>query len=326
MRFEEGSRGPPDRRRAARAGRRRAARHPPGQGDPLRRRRRPRVPEPHLDRRARHDAQGRRRGHLAVDPPPRRRQGQEEREDYLRFAPWKAEKEGEHDMDAERFAELARARAVHPHRLRQRLRQAVARPTSTAAPAAAARASPTSTTSRRNGPVVASFPATSADQLMLVTDQAKLIRIGARLAARHRPRLGRRALFNVADDEHVVSAVRLDERTSRRTSEDAESTRPIARAGRHADRRRRSRRRCRRRPGGRRMSVADARRLQGADGRADGSSWKPTAPSPARRSISPTATSTCRPPSSSTRPWPSISPGRTICTSPRSICRCWAMR
>ena len=37
-------------------GRRRAARHPPGQGDPLRRRRRPRVPEPHLDRRARHDA------------------------------------------------------------------------------------------------------------------------------------------------------------------------------------------------------------------------------------------------------------------------------
>ena len=35
--------------------RRRAARQPPGQGDPLRRRRRPRVPEPHLDRRARHE-------------------------------------------------------------------------------------------------------------------------------------------------------------------------------------------------------------------------------------------------------------------------------
>src|SRR3546814_6040253 len=30
----------------------------------------------------------------------------------------------------------------------------------------------------RNGPVVASFPATKAHQLMLVTDQAKLIRMG----------------------------------------------------------------------------------------------------------------------------------------------------
>jgi hypothetical protein len=41
------------------ARRRRAARHPRGQGDPLCRRRSARVPEPHLYRRARHDAEGR---------------------------------------------------------------------------------------------------------------------------------------------------------------------------------------------------------------------------------------------------------------------------
>src|SRR3546814_6236817 len=32
---------------------------------------------------------------------------QDEREDYLRFAPWKAEKDGTHTMTDERFAELA---------------------------------------------------------------------------------------------------------------------------------------------------------------------------------------------------------------------------
>src|SRR3546814_452084 len=32
---------------------------------------------------------------------------QEERDDYLRFAPWKAEKEGSPQMSAERFVELA---------------------------------------------------------------------------------------------------------------------------------------------------------------------------------------------------------------------------
>lgn len=64
---------------------------------------------------------------------------------------------------------------------------------------------------RRNGPVVASFTATTADQLMLVTNQAKLIRIGlGTLRVIGRGSAGVR-LFNVADKEHVVSAVRLDE-------------------------------------------------------------------------------------------------------------------
>ncbi|MFN5778431.1 MAG: DNA gyrase C-terminal beta-propeller domain-containing protein, partial [Novosphingobium sp.] len=61
----------------------------------------------------------------------------------------------------------------------------------------------------RNGPVVASFPASQADQLMLVTDQAKLIRLPLEsLRVIGRGSAGVR-LFNVADQEHVVSAVRL---------------------------------------------------------------------------------------------------------------------
>ncbi|KHL26026.1 DNA gyrase subunit A [Croceibacterium mercuriale] len=64
---------------------------------------------------------------------------------------------------------------------------------------------------RRNGPVVASFAATKEAQLMLVTDQAKLIRIGLdSLRVIGRNSAGVR-LFDVAKNEHVVSAVRIDE-------------------------------------------------------------------------------------------------------------------
>ena len=63
----------------------------------------------------------------------------------------------------------------------------------------------------RNGKLVASFPALDTDQLMLVTDQAKLIRLPLEtLRVIGRGSAGVR-LFNVADEEHVVSAVRLDE-------------------------------------------------------------------------------------------------------------------
>src|SRR5690606_31804316 len=60
---------------------------------------------------------------------------------------------------------------------------------------------------KRNGPVVASFTATKQDQLMLVTDQAKLIRMGLdslRVIGRNSAGV---KLFDVAKDEHVVSAV-----------------------------------------------------------------------------------------------------------------------
>ena len=64
---------------------------------------------------------------------------------------------------------------------------------------------------KRNGPVVASFTATKEHQLMLVTDQAKLIRIGLNtLRVIGRSSAGVR-LFDVAKGETIVSAVRLDE-------------------------------------------------------------------------------------------------------------------
>ncbi|MEZ5694089.1 MAG: DNA gyrase subunit A [Altererythrobacter sp.] len=63
----------------------------------------------------------------------------------------------------------------------------------------------------RNGQVVASFTATKSDQLMLVTDQAKLIRIGLNsLRVIGRSSAGVR-LFNVAKGETIVSVAKLDE-------------------------------------------------------------------------------------------------------------------
>jgi DNA gyrase subunit A len=64
---------------------------------------------------------------------------------------------------------------------------------------------------KRNGPVVASFPAHSGEQLMLVTDQAKLIRMSVgdtRVIGRGSAGV---RLFNVADNEHVVGAARIEE-------------------------------------------------------------------------------------------------------------------
>jgi DNA gyrase subunit A len=63
----------------------------------------------------------------------------------------------------------------------------------------------------RNGPVVSSFSAHRGEQIMLVTDQAKLIRMTiADLRVIGRGSAGVR-LFDVAPGEHVVSAARIDE-------------------------------------------------------------------------------------------------------------------
>jgi DNA gyrase subunit A len=135
---------------------------------------------------------------------------QDERETYLRYAPWKADREGEPDMATERFAELAdkeqfiltvcangygKMSSAYEYRRTGRGGQGVVNIDNI----------------ERNGPVVASFPATRSDQLMLVTDQAKLIRLPLEsLRVIGRGTAGVR-LFNVAEGEHVVSAVRLDE-------------------------------------------------------------------------------------------------------------------
>jgi len=134
----------------------------------------------------------------------------EEREEYLKFAPWKPEKEGEPSLAAERMAELAareqfiltvcangygKLSSAYEYRRTGRGGQGITNIDNIA----------------RNGLVVASFPTVQADQLMLVTDQAKLIRLPLEtLRVIGRGSAGVR-LFNVADNEHVVSAVRLAE-------------------------------------------------------------------------------------------------------------------
>ena len=136
----------------------------------------------------------------------------EEREEYLKFAPWKGEREGE-PSDPARLLELAgreqfiltvcangygKLSSAYEYRRTGRGGQGITNIDNIA----------------RNGPVVASFPATQADQLMLVTDQAKLIRLPLEsLRVIGRGSAGVR-LFNVATDEHVVSAVRLAESES----------------------------------------------------------------------------------------------------------------
>ena len=64
---------------------------------------------------------------------------------------------------------------------------------------------------KRNGPVVASFPAHNGEQLMLVTNQAKLIRMSVgdtRVIGRNSAGV---RLFDVAKNEHVVGAAKIEE-------------------------------------------------------------------------------------------------------------------
>src|SRR3546814_824804 len=100
----------------------------------------------------------------------------EEREDYLRFAPWKPEKEGSPQMSPERFEELTakeqfilticsngygKLSSAYEYRRTNRGGQGITNIDNI----------------DRNGPVVASFPAHPDDHLMLVTNQAKMIRM-----------------------------------------------------------------------------------------------------------------------------------------------------
>ena len=133
------------------------------------------------------------------------------REAYLRFAPWKAEKEGEPDLSPERFEELrakeqfiltvcangyGKMSSAYEYRRTGRGGQGITNIDNIA----------------RNGAVLASFPATQSDQLMLVTDQAKMIRLPlSSLRVIGRGSAGVR-LFHVAQDDHVVSAARIEER------------------------------------------------------------------------------------------------------------------
>ncbi|WP_241233555.1 DNA gyrase subunit A [Altericroceibacterium xinjiangense] len=134
----------------------------------------------------------------------------EQREEYLRHAPWKPDREGEPALPPERFAEMAekeqfilticangygKLSSAYEYRRIGRGGQGIVNIDNI----------------DRNGCVVASFTATKQDQLMLVTDQAKLIRIALdSLRVIGRNSAGVR-LFDVAPGEQVVSAVRLDQ-------------------------------------------------------------------------------------------------------------------
>ncbi len=139
----------------------------------------------------------------------------QEREDYLRAAPWK-EGDREVTLSSERMAEFEAAEefiltvtangygkrtSAYEYRQTNRGGQGITN----------------IVTSDRNGPVVASFPAHNGEQLMLVTDQAKLIRTTVgdiRIAGRNTQGV---TIFRVAENEHVVSAAKIEE-----TEEEAE--------------------------------------------------------------------------------------------------------
>ena len=92
----------------------------------------------------------------------------------------------------------------------QRLWQAQLGIMNIASPTVAGRGSSISRPPPRNGEVIAAFPVNEHDQIMLVTDQGKVIRIpvdGIRIAGRNTQGV---TLFNTDKDEHVVSVARLE--------------------------------------------------------------------------------------------------------------------
>ena len=133
----------------------------------------------------------------------------EQRENYLKFAPWKAEREGVPD-DQALFDEMVtreqfiltvcangygKLSSAYDYRRTNRGGQGITNIDNIA----------------RNGQVVASFAAAKGHQLMLVTNQAKVIRttLGSlRVISRNSAGV---KLFDVGKNEHVVSAARIEE-------------------------------------------------------------------------------------------------------------------
>ena len=135
---------------------------------------------------------------------------QEEREAYMRCPPWRDREDVECALAAERYAEMAekeqflltvtengygKRSSAYEYRRTNRGGQGITN----------------IDTSERNGRVVASFPAKQGEQLMLVTDQGKMIRTTVgdiRIMGRSTQGV---TIFRIADGEHVVSVARIDE-------------------------------------------------------------------------------------------------------------------
>jgi DNA gyrase subunit A len=133
----------------------------------------------------------------------------EEREAYLRAPKWR-DNEGAEGLSAGRYAEIAereqflltitengygKRSSTYEYRRTNRGGQGITN----------------IVTSERNGGVVASFPVKPGEQLMLVTDQGKVIRTTVadiRIAGRNTQGV---TIFRVAEGEQVVSVARIDE-------------------------------------------------------------------------------------------------------------------
>ena len=135
---------------------------------------------------------------------------QEEREAYLKCPPWRDRDEVECSLDGDRYSEMAekeqfiltitqngygKRSSAYEYRRTNRGGQGITN----------------IDTSERNGSVVASFPVKQGEQLMLVTNQGKMIRTtmaDIRIMGRNTQGV---TIFRVAEDEHVVSVARIDE-------------------------------------------------------------------------------------------------------------------
>jgi len=137
----------------------------------------------------------------------------EEREAYLKVAPWKKREEGEElpevSLSAERIAELAekeqfiltltqngygKRSSAYEYRITNRGGSGITN----------------IVTSERNGGVVAAMPIENEGQIMLMTDGGKLIRCpvnNIRIAGRNTQGV---TIFKTGKDETVVSAIRLN--------------------------------------------------------------------------------------------------------------------
>jgi len=152
---------------------------------------------------------------------------QEEREAYLRCPPWREREDVECTLPADRFAELAeneqfiltvtengygKRSSAYEYRRTNRGGQGITN----------------IDTSERNGCVIASFPVRQGEQLMLVTDQGKVIRTTVgdiRIAARNTQGV---TIFRVADGEQVVSVAKIDESEEEEVElETSDETAPI---------------------------------------------------------------------------------------------------
>jgi len=134
---------------------------------------------------------------------------QEEREAYLKCPAWR-EKDAECALPADRYAEIVEGEqflltvtengygkrsSTYEYRRTNRGGQGIIN----------------IVTSERNGGVVASFPVKPGEQLMLVTDQGKMIRTTVgdiRIAGRNTQGV---TIFNVSENEKVVSVAKIDE-------------------------------------------------------------------------------------------------------------------